>query len=96
MRHLQKLATEALPRDGEATARVMQARPCMDVPTDAQDMRQARSTATGAGKRTAGVAQVAGAVIVNHRHQTSGPAYPIVPNVQIAPVLAVDFYRGTK
>ena len=96
MRHLQTLATESIPRDGEATPSVMRPRPCMDVPADAQDMQPARSTASAAGKRPAGVAQVAGAVIVNHRHQTSGPAYPIVPNVQIAPVLAVDFYRGTK
>ena len=96
MRHLQKLATEAIPRDGEAALGVMQARPCMDVPADAQDMQPARSTASGAAERPVGLAQVAGAVIVNHRHQTSGPAYPIVPNVQIAPVLAVDFYRGAK
>ena len=96
MRHLQTLATESIPRDGEAAPSVMRPRPGMDVPTDAQDMRQARSTASGAAERPVGLAQVAGAVIVNHRHQTSGPAYPIVPNVQIAPVLAVDFYRGAK
>jgi hypothetical protein len=85
MRHLQKLATEAIPRDGEAALGVMQARPCMDVPADAQDMQPPRSTATGARERQAGVAQVAGAVIVSR----SGDA-------RIAPVLAVDFYRGTK
>lgn len=96
MRNLHPLAASQKPTDGEATARLVQARPCMDVPTDAQDMQPTRSTATGAGERPAGLAQVAGAVIVNHRHQTSGPAYPIVPNVQIAPVLAVDFYRGAK
>jgi len=85
MRHLQKLATEAIPRDGKASPSVMQVRPCMDVPTDAPDMRQARSTATGAGERTVGVAQVAGAVIVSRSGDT-----------RIGTVLAVDFYRGTK
>ena len=96
MRHLQALATESIPRDGEASPSVMRPRPCMDIPADAQDMQPARSTASAAGKRPVGLAQVAGAVIVNHRHQTSGPAYPIVPNVQIAPVLAVDFYGRAK
>jgi len=85
MRHLQKLATEAIPRDGEAALGVMQARPCMDVPADAQDMQPARSTASGAAERPVGLAQVAGAVIVSR----SGDA-------RIAPVLAVDFCRGAK
>ena len=85
MRHLQKLATEAIPRDGEAALGVMQARPCMDVPADAPDMQPARSTASGAAERPVGLAQVAGAVIVSR----SGDA-------RIAPVLAVDFCRGAK
>ena len=85
MRHLQTLATESIPRDGEATPSVMRPRPCMDVPADAQDMQPARSTASAAGKRPAGVAQVAGAVIVSRRGDT-----------RIGTVLAVDFYRGTK
>lgn len=85
MQHLQKLAIEILPGHGEATACPLQTRPCMDVSADAPNMQQARSTATGAGKRPAGVAQVAGAVIVSR----SG-------DMRIAPVLAVDFYRGAK
>ena len=85
MRHLQKLATEAIPRDGEAALGVMQARPGMDVPADAPDMQPARSTASGAAERPVGLAQVAGAVIVSR----SGDA-------RIAPVLAVDFCRGAK
>ena len=96
MRNVHLLAASQKPTDGVAAPSVMQAWSGMDVPTDAQDMQPARSTASAAGERPAGLAQVAGAVIVNHRHQTSGPAYPIVPNVRIAPVLAVDFYRGAK
>ena len=85
MRHLQTLATESIPRDGEAAPSVMRPRPGMDVPADAPDMQPARSTASGAAERPVGLAQVAGAVIVSR----SGDA-------RIAPVLAVDFYRGTK
>ena len=85
MRNLHPLAASQKPTDGEATARLVQARPCMDVPTDAQDMQPTRSTATGAGERPAGLAQVAGAVIVSRSGDT-----------RIGTVLAVDFYRGTK
>ena len=85
MRNLQKLATEAIPRDGEATARLVRAWSGMDVSADAQDVQPTRSAATGAGSRPAGVAQVAGAVIVSRSGDT-----------RIAPVLAVDFYRGAK
>ena len=85
MRHLQTLATESIPRDGEAAPSVMRPRPGMDVPADAQDMQPARSTASGAAERPVGLAQVAGAVIVSRRGDT-----------RIGTVLAVDFYRGTK
>ena len=85
MRNLQKLATEAIPRDGEAAARLVRAWSGMDVSADAPDMQPTRSAATGPGSRPAGVAQVAGAVIVSR----SG-------DMRIAPVLAVDFYRGAK
>lgn len=96
MRNLQKLATESVPRDGEAAVRFVRAWAVMDLYADAQNMQPTRSAASGAGERTAGVAQVAGAVIVNHRRQVGGRDGQIVPNVQIAPVLAVDFYRGAK
>jgi len=117
MRHLQKLATEAIPRDGEAAPSVMQARPCMDVPTDAQDMRQARSTATGAGSRPVDMAEKTGwpmpelmqddcrplfrwfASKPDSRHLARIAAAVIVSrsgDTRIAPVLAVDFYRGAK
>ena len=85
MRDLQKLATEAIPRDGEAAVRFVRAWAVMDLYADAQNMQPTRSTATGAGERPAGVAQVAGAVIVSRSGDT-----------RIAPVLAVDFYKGAK
>jgi hypothetical protein len=83
--NMQTLATQSIPRDGEAAPSVMRPRPCMDVSADAQDMQPPRSTATGAGERTVGVAQVAGAVIVSRNGK-----------LRIGTVLAVDFYRGAK
>lgn len=117
MRHLQTLATESIPRDGEATPSVMRPRPCMDVPADAQDMQPARSTASAAGKRPAGVVEKTGwpmpelmqddcrplfrwfASKPDSRHLVRLAAAVIVSrsgDSRIAPVLAVDFYRGAK
>lgn len=85
MRNLHPLATEARPTDGGAAVRLVRAWQGMDVSADAPDVQPPRSAATGAGSRPAGVAQVAGAVIVSRSGDT-----------RIAPVLAVDFYRGAK
>lgn len=85
MRNLQKLATEAIPRDGEAAASLVRAWSGMDVSADAPDVQPTRTLATGTGERTAGVAQVAGALIVGRNGV-----------FRIGTVLAVDFYRGAK
>lgn len=85
MRNLQKLATESVPRDGEAAARLVRAWSGMDVSTDAQDVQPTRSAASGAAASAAGVAQVAGALIVGRNGV-----------FRIGAVLAVDFYRGAK
>ncbi len=60
MRNMQKLATESVPRDGEAAARLVRAWSGMDVSADAQDMQPTRSAASGAAASAAGVAEKTG------------------------------------
>lgn len=117
MRNLQKLATEAIPRDGEAAASLVRAWSGMDVSADAQNMQPTRSAASGAAASPAGVAEKTGwpmpelmqddcralfrwfASKPDARHLARVAAAVIVSrsgDTRIAPVLAVDFYRGGK
>lgn len=117
MRNLQKLATEVLPRDGEAAARLVRAWSGMDVSADAPDVQPTRTLATGAAASAAGVAEKTGwpmpelmqddcralfrwfASKPDSRHLVRIAAAAIVSrsgDMRIAPVLAVDFYRGAK